>query len=407
MQIIEISNLEQAAEEIAKIGCDPAGTAIMKDKAVSRAIKLTRISVKAALILKQEMLSIGGDAVNHRETISGKIVSTDVLLLGTLAHYRKLTDSLKRQPFGLPALGEAIASTLSRYETAPPSLRFPNGTSMDFASSARIMGILNCTPDSFSDGGKNMALQDAVAHGQRLIAEGADILDIGGESSRPGARPVSVEEELQRVIPVIEALSALPHLDSRVRGNDRLISVDTYRAEVARQALSAGAQMINDITALNGDPEMAAVVASAGCPVVLMHMQGTPQTMQAEPHYEDLIGELLDFFEARIRVAIDAGIEESQIIIDPGIGFGKTVAHNLTILKHLARLRSLGRPILLGASRKSVIGNVLNLPVESRLEGSLATVCFGVANGANIVRVHDVKETVRAVRMVEAIRNRD
>lgn len=258
-----------------------------------------------------------------------------------------------------------------------------------------IMGIVNVTPDSFSDGGRFLDRDRAVEHALRLVDEGADIIDIGGESTRPGAQPVPLEEELRRVIPVVKELRRL---------SDVPISVDTYKAEVARQALEAGANIVNDISALRFDPQMARVVAEHDAYVVLMHMQGTPQTMQDNPHYDDVIQDILAFLKERIEVAIDAGIKREKIIIDPGIGFGKLLEHNLEILRRLGELRALGRPILIGPSRKSFIGQLTGLPVDQRLEGTIASVVVGVLHGAQIVRVHDVAPVRRALQIVDAIK---
>jgi len=255
------------------------------------------------------------------------------------------------------------------------------------------MGIVNVTPDSFSDGGSFADAERAVAHALAMAKAGADIIDIGGESTRPGAAPVSAEEEICRVVPVIERLGRLT------------ISVDTTKAVVAERALTAGARIVNDISALRFDARMADVVRDAGAGVVLMHMQGTPQTMQAEPHYTDVVAEVRDFLAERIAFAVSRGIKKSQIAIDLGIGFGKTVEHNLALLAHLETFASLGCPVLVGASRKSFIGKVL-APIRSeqeRLAGSVAVAVWAVMHGARIVRVHDVAETVDAVRMVEAI----
>jgi dihydropteroate synthase len=229
-----------------------------------------------------------------------------------------------------------------------------------------------------------------------MASQGADIIDVGGESTRPGAKPVSLKEELHRVIPVIKAL---------LEEVDLPISIDTYRSEVAQKALDLGAHMVNDISALRMDPEMASLVASYNVPLVLLHMQGRPRNMQRNPRYECVVGEILDFLRERIRAAVDRGIDEANIIVDPGIGFGKLASHNLQIVKRLWEFKSLGRPILLGPSRKRVIGDVLGLPVEERLEGTAALVSCAILNGANIVRVHDVKEMVRVARMADAIKN--
>jgi dihydropteroate synthase len=265
---------------------------------------------------------------------------------------------------------------------------------LDFSSRTLVMGVLNVTPDSFSDGGLFYDHERAIEHGMKLARDGADIIDIGGESTRPGSDPVPLEEEIRRVIPVIEALA---------RELDVPISIDTCKAEVASRALDAGASMVNDVSALRFDPDMVRVVAERRVPVVLMHMKGTPKDMQLDPRYEDLISEILEFLEERVRFAESNGVPPEAIIVDPGIGFGKTVEHNLSIIKHLRRFKSLGKPVLLGTSRKSFIGKVLNVGVEEREEGTAATVVAGILNGADIVRVHDVAKILPAVRMADAI----
>ncbi len=266
----------------------------------------------------------------------------------------------------------------------------------DLSSRTHIMGILNVTPDSFSDGGRFFKFDDAVKRGMKMAEEGADIIDIGGESTRPGSDPVSLEEELSRVLPVIESL---------VKQIDIPISIDTYKANVARQALDAGAQMINDISALRYDPEMKEIAARYNVPLVLMHIQGTPKNMQQNPTYEDVIGEITDYLKESIQIAVEAGVEREKIIIDPGIGFGKRLEDNLNILKNLKKFSILKCPVLIGCSRKFFIGKILNLPAEERLEGSLAALAVAVMNGASLVRVHDVKESKRVAELVDAIMN--
>ena len=261
------------------------------------------------------------------------------------------------------------------------------------AARTLIMGILNVTPNSFSDGGRYAEPGSAVDHAQSMIDDGADIVDVGGESSRPGAAPVSAEAEWARVTTVFKALAA----------TDTCISIDTYHAETARRALESGARMVNDITALRGDPEMAEVVASAGCDCVLMHMQGAPQTMQQSPRYDDVIDDISAFFEERLSFAVGAGIAEESLWLDPGFGFGKTPQHNLEILRRLAEFKKFGRPLLIGTSNKGTIGAVLVTPVNDRLEGTAATVALAIANGADCVRVHDVRAMTRVVRMADAI----
>lgn len=275
------------------------------------------------------------------------------------------------------------------------SMQF-NNCNMDISARTHIMGILNVTPDSFSDGGKFFRFEDAVDQGMRMAEEGADIIDVGGESTRPGSDPLPLEEELSRVIPVIDSLS---------KKTDVPVSIDTYKSEVARRALDAGAQAINDISALRFDPKMRKVAAESKVPIVLMHIKGTPKNMQKDPSYENVIGEITGYLKESIGMAQDAGIAKEKIIIDPGIGFGKRVQDNLNILKNLQEFSILGCPIMIGCSRKSFIGRILNLPTEERLEGSLAALTVAVINGANMVRVHDVKESKRVVELVDAIRN--
>ena len=257
-----------------------------------------------------------------------------------------------------------------------------------------LMGVVNVTPDSFSDGGAYFDAGKAVDRGLALAAEGADIIDVGGESTRPGARPVPEAEEAGRVVPVIAALRAK---------TPALNSVDTTKAAVARAALDAGADIVNDTSAFRFDPAMTGVVARAGAGVVLMHMQGTPLTMQEDPRYDDLVGEISGFLAERIRVAAAAGIPGERVIIDPGIGFGKTLDHNLEILRRQESFLALGRPLLLGFSRKAFLGKILGLPPADRLEGTIAAAVLSVERGAHILRIHDVGPVARAVRTAEAI----
>ncbi len=263
-----------------------------------------------------------------------------------------------------------------------------------------LMGILNVTPDSFSDGGRSLALESALSHARDMLREGADILDIGGESTRPGAAEVSVAEEIERVVPVIKAL--------RDEGITAPISVDTRKADVLRAALTAGADIFNDVSALRFDPESGAVAAEAGIPVCLMHAKGDPATMQHAPRYADVVLEVAEFLSKRIQVAVAAGISRERIIVDPGIGFGKTVAHNLSLIRGLALLHDLGCPILLGASRKRFIGAIGDAPhARDRLAGSLAVALEGLRAGVQMLRVHDVRETKQAVELWHAMARHD
>jgi dihydropteroate synthase len=283
----------------------------------------------------------------------------------------------------LPSAGQANRALKTRHG------------SVDFSRRTAVMAVLNVTPDSFFDGGRHFDAGRAIAAGMAMMQAGADIIDIGGESSRPGAEPVSQADELARVIPVIQGLRRQCELP---------ISIDSYKAPVARAALDAGADIVNDISALGFDPAMASMVAKEKVPVVLMHMRGTPRTMQADPQYADVVREVRNFLAERLYDAMDVGIDAESIVLDPGIGFGKTVEHNIQLLRGLAILGALGQPVLVGVSRKAFIGKILELEPDQRLEGSLAAAVAAVLGGANIIRVHDVAETCRAVRIADALR---
>lgn len=267
---------------------------------------------------------------------------------------------------------------------------------LDFARKTHLMGVLNVTPDSFSDGGIYFDRSIAVKRAYEMVQDGADIIDIGGESTRPGSMPVSIEEEISRTIPVIEAIS---------RNIKVPISIDTYKAEVAKRALDAGASIVNDISGLCFDPDMPHVISMYKVPVIIMHIKGTPQNMQLNPLYEALKPEIMDCLRTSIRVALESGISEDKIVIDPGIGFGKTLAHNLEIIRDLQEFTLLEKPILVGPSRKAFIGRILgDAPVSERLEGTAAAVAIAIFNGANIIRVHDVKEMAKVVKVADAIK---
>ena len=256
-----------------------------------------------------------------------------------------------------------------------------------------VMGIVNVTPDSFSDGGVNFRADDAVASARRMVEDGAAIVDVGGESTRPGAKPVSAEEELSRIEPVLEQLSGLP------------VSIDTAKAAVARRALELGAELVNDVTSLQGDPDLAGVVAESDAYLCLMHMQGEPRSMQASPTYDDVVSDVKAFLEERLRLAVDAGIAEERICVDPGIGFGKTVEHNFELVRRLDEIATLGRPVVVGFSRKSSLGRILGDPEAKTgpLSASIAAAVTAYERGATILRVHDVKEHVEALTAARAV----
>ena len=305
-----------------------------------------------------------------------------------------LLDRLNQEPM-LAAFTGAVSYALARWNEPAHDLTLPDGSVLALSQRCHVMGIVNVTPDSFSDGGAFLDPAKAIDHGLRLADEGADILDVGGESTRPGAAAVAEPDETERILPVVEALAAKTNLP---------VSIDTSKANVARAALDAGAQIVNDVAAGRFEPHIFGVAAARHAPIVLMHMLGDPRGMQKDPRYDDVVGEIVAFLAERADAAIAEGMNRDRILIDPGFGFGKTPEHNLVLLRRLREFRCLGFPIVAGTSRKTFIGKALgDLVVDERLEGTAATVAMAVLNGASIVRVHDVREMARVVRMVEAV----
>jgi dihydropteroate synthase len=366
----------------------------MIPKAGFLAIHASALKSPGANILKQEALSVGAETAVARGVINCGVERTDVLILGTRKQIRALSRKLRPQPFGLKRLGEEIDALLANLDR---NFEVPwSGGVLHLSQRPHVMGVLNVTPDSFSDGGDFFDPGVALERGAQLVEEGADILDVGGESSRPGSDPVPAEVEAARVLPIVEYLA--PRLKVP-------ISIDTYRAAVAERALGAGAAIVNDISGLRADPLMAGTVARSGAAVVLMHMKGTPKTMQTDTTYGDLLGDILQSLRESAELALSAGVTPDRIVVDPGIGFGKTAQGNLELLARLRELKSLGFPILVGASRKSFIGKILGSEdAKDRLEGSLAAAVVALWNGAHILRAHDVKATRRAIDLAWAIR---
>lgn len=387
MHNVVLNHQNEVYEEFEKIGVTKAGGAVMAPKAIHRLIKIYDLTPIQATIIKQEMLSKGADAATAKGVLDASVEKTDLLLMGTEKQYRAVIKKLRMQQFGLPSLAEQLEETLAKLGKRKPRELNCRGKRLPLGERTLVMGILNVTPDSFSDGSRYHDIDKAIAHARYLEAEGADIIDLGGESTRPGYTPVNVEEEIDRVIPVLEALLSEVELP---------ISIDTTKEPVARRALERGAHIINDQWALRADKDMASLLAEYKVPLIMMHNQQGAD-------YCDLMGDMVQYFRESIDVALQAGIAPENIIIDPGIGFGKTVELNLETLSRLRELDCLGLPILLGTSRKSVIGKTLDLPPNQRVEGTGATVALGVANGVDIVRVHDVKEMVRVARMTDAI----
>lgn len=374
------------------MGVDPGGIARLVPKMRSHCLHIPRLQCRQANILKQEMLALGGDAAVARGSVACSIEASDAILMGTEKQLRQLCAKLAHQPFGLPSLGRELSQLLERI-TTPPSLWRTARRDIPLHRPL-IMGILNITPDSFSDGARYLDPSRAVERAEQMKAEGADIIDIGGESTRPGAPAIAAQEEIDRVVPVISALA---------KRSSTPISVDSWKGEVAQRAMDAGAEIINDISGLTFDPSLAQVAAASGAGVVLMHTRGTPEGMQRDTLYHDLMAEVTGGLRSSVAAALSAGIGRERISIDPGIGFAKDSRGNLELLRRLRELESLGLPILVGTSRKSFIGAAINREVDDRLFGTAATVALAVSHGASILRVHDVRAMRDVADMARAI----
>jgi dihydropteroate synthase len=352
-------------------------------------VALRHVPREASQRLKQELFDIGADAAQPRE-----IDDAEVVLLATAAQYRQLLPRLRRETSPIASIADEVDVALAHY--LDRSLRRIDGAhrSFEIGGHVLVMGVVNVTPDSFSDGGRYLGAEEAVAHARQLVGEGAHLIDVGGESTRPGAAPVPPAEELRRIAPVIAALAG----DGNVP-----ISVDTRHAETARTAVELGADVINDVSGLI-DPEMRAVVRETGAAAIVMHMRGTPATMASQTQYADLRGEVYESLAESAGRAAAEGIPASKLLVDPGLGFAKTPPQSLDLLAHVGELRSLGYPVVVGASRKSFLGWALgSAPSEDRLEASVAAAVVAGLQGAHIVRAHDVRATVRALSLVDAI----
>jgi len=361
------------------------------------------LSCIEANILKQEMLSLGGDVAVARDTLTGKIKKTDCLIMGTLSQYNRLKEKLNNQPFGLSRLAVELSRGISNYQRSDFSLNLGRYKFKIKEGKAYICAIVNLTPDSFSGDGfyKTGFVSSSYAAGriadsvEKMVEQGADMVDIGAESTRPQAKPVSLKDELARSIPVIKKLA------KRIKVP---ISIDTYKPEVAQAALDNGVSVINDISGFR-DSRMLKVASGSKCGIVIMHCKGTPRNMQNNPRYACVIEEIIGYLDNAVKKASGAGISRERIIVDPGIGFGKTAEHNLEIVKNLKEFKVLGQPVLIGVSRKSFIGKVLNSDVNERLYGTLAANIWARKNGASFLRVHDVSQTKQAVQVIDAIEN--
>lgn len=383
----------QLREEMVRLHVDPGGVAIMTDKTSALCVRLFDIPCGAANILKQNLLSAGGDAAVPRGCVSCKFPTTDVIFIATRRQLKRALSCLHGQPFKLHEMAERILSSLAQYDAPPAEWGIRDGAMP--LDRPCVMGILNVTPDSFSDGGAYPTPDAAVARARQMIDEGADIIDVGGESTRPGAKRVAHDEEIARVTPVIATLAR----ETRVP-----LSIDTRNAAVARAALEAGARIVNDVSAL-GDPGMAEIAKEFDAGIVLMHMHGAPDTMQDEPLGADGIVETVArALDERIAAARAAGIEQGKIAVDPGIGFGKTLEANERLVNRLDAFRSFGMPVLIGVSRKRFIGERTEQEPPARMAGSLAANVVAAMRGAQIIRTHDVRETRDALAVVAALK---
>lgn len=394
IRIVRPQNLQELIRLMRGINADGYGISIMAPKGVSYVIRIDSIPNISANIIKQEMLSLGADAAISRGSLTGHVKKTDCLLMGTVSQYQRLSQKLLKQPFGLKIIAQAITRALKVDSIDTFKVKVVDRT-LKLGGRTKIMGILNITPDSFSGDGLYAAgVEAACEYGLQMVTDGADCIDIGGESTRPGAAKVSLKEEIHRVIPVVKALAKKVTVP---------ISIDTHKPEVARAALDNGACIINDICGFRSE-KMIQVAAQYRSGVVIMHMQGNPRIMQKNPQYTSLMSEIIYFLNKSIDRCLNAGIRQESIIIDPGIGFGKTLEHNLNIVKHLRELKVLGKPILVGPSRKSFIGNVSGSQPHERAPGSIAASVVASNNGCHMVRVHDVKAVHQALAISDSIR---
>ncbi len=393
LRVLSVKSPADAERELAALGLDPFSIRNMGPKMLHRTLLLEKIDPEEGHLLKQVLLALGGDAAVRTQGAERIQTETTVILMGTDKQLRRLCAELSQRSFGLPLLAADILRLLDGEATPCRQWDIARRT-LDFSRRPGIMGVLNVTPDSFSDGNRYATIEKAVARALEMEKEGADIIDIGGESTRPNAMPVNQDEELGRVIPVLEGLAGRLTIP---------VSVDTFKAAVAKEALAAGAEIVNDISGLTFDERMAEVVAAAHAGLVLMHTRGRPDEMQKETAYGSLIAEVTAALNDSLALAEAAGIAATRIVVDPGIGFGKSAGGNLEILRKLSEFSSLGRPIMVGTSRKSFIGAVLGRDMAERAFGTAATVALAIANGASIVRVHDVREMRDVADMAMAL----
>jgi dihydropteroate synthase len=393
-RLLRVEGRADARRILEELGSDTGGVAIMADKMTHLSISLEGVKARAAQIIKQVMLSKGGECATPHDLLLKTVEPVDIIVVGNARQLRAACQNLSVQPFGCKAIASEIKALMARELIRRTRLMKAGPYELRFGERTLVMGIVNVSPDSFSEFGELFDFDTARERALEMAAAGVDIIDIGGESTRPGAEAVSLEEELRRTVPLIESLAPEVKVP---------LSIDTYKEGVARRALDAGAVIVNDISGLRLDPALALLVAERKVPVCLTHMQGEPRTMQLDPTYDEVIRDIADELAAHAESAIESGIEEGMIMVDPGIGFGKTVGHNLEIIRRIEEFRSLGFPVVLGTSRKSFIGKVLGVKEDRRLIGTAATVAFAISRGVDVVRVHDVEEMVQVARMSDAM----
>lgn len=392
-RVLEVETLAEVARELERTQSEPEGVALMAPKGRVYAVRLDDVPLKAAPLLKQELLAVGGDSAHARGIADHSAPTTSAVLLATWGQYRRMLPKLARQPFRLAAIGEEVERALRAYIRHGPRELHGAHRSMTLGDRPRVMGVVNVTPDSFSDGGRFLDPEAAVAQAERLVAEGADLIDIGGESTRPGATPVSSEAEWRRVEPVLRGLVGRLSVP---------ISVDTRHADVAASAVDAGADLVNDVEGLRSEA-MRRVVARTGAAAVVMHMRGTPGTMQDDLVYADVRDEVFRWLAERTEAAVAEGVAPDRLLVDPGLGFGKSAEQSFELLSHAGEFRSLGYPVLVGASRKSFLGLALgSKDPGQRLEAGLAAAVLAAERGVELIRTHDVGPTVRALAVVHA-----
>ena len=379
--------------ELKNIGVHQASIETFMNKSAILPLKVLKVRTPAANIIKQEMLACGGDCAVHAGCVVCAQDHSDILLLGTKKHYRLLLQKMAMMPyFGLPKIKEELQSFL---ENAPLKTILADNRVLEY-DHVVVMGILNITPDSFYADSRVRGIDEVINRAGQMLRDGAEILDIGGESTRPGSDSINPQEEIARIVPVVEAL--------RKEYPQSILSIDTYHAETAEATLASGADIINDISAMEYDEKMIDVVVKNNAPVILMHMRGTPKNMQQNTEYGNVVEEVSKYLKERAEMLRGHNFPKEKIILDPGIGFAKNVDQNLKLMQGLSEMTGSDYPVLLAASRKSTIGKVLgDIPPKARLAGTIATSCQAVYAGANMVRVHDVKENIQAIRMLEAI----